>query len=492
VSDIGLRTTVFQVALKSTLIFLFVRGIQVASGVVRNKVGALLLGPFGIGIFGIYMNSINLVQKISSLGISEVAMRDISEVRDLESDVSTTDIISIVKTLSVITGFAGLLLMVSISPLLSIFYFDSHDYIVDFILISFVVFFNIVSEGNFAILKGLREIKYFSRANIILSLLSCLLVGPFYYYFGLSGIVRLMLVTSAATFLTGRFYLGRLGLTSRKIRLSDFKPRIFSMLRIGLSVVFVSCLGLLFEMVVISYLASNLGANTVGYYFAGYSVVVTYFGLIMNSIGVDFYPRISSKLNDVSYLRTELNEQSKIGLLMVYPLVILLIYFSHDIIELLFNINFALASRFVDFAVFGAVLMIVSNNSGMLIIAKKLSKVYIVISILHRAFLLVIYFVLFEQYSFIGLGIGYAVNGLLQLTIYEIVTLKYFSIRHNRENYLLLLCIFLSACFTFFLRSLDQDTAINCDLYFLLFFLSVATYCIYTILKENRSIHLSR
>ena len=122
----------------------------------------------------------------------------------------------------------------------------------------------------------------------------------------------------------------------------------------------------------------------------------------------------------------ELNEQSKVGLLLVLPLSILLSYFSEDVVRLFFNSEFVSASEFIDFALLGAIFTVMSNNSGMLIIAKKVSKLYTTISIFHRSILLVIYYVCYQKYGLAGLGLGYLFNGLFQFLLYEIVLFYYF------------------------------------------------------------------
>ena len=480
-----LPKTIFQTAFRSTLIFLMVRLIQVISGVVRNKFGAVFLGPFGIGLFGIYMNSINLIQKISSLGISEVAMRDISEIKEHKSEKDTQNIMSIVKILSKYTGLLGLIIMILFSPILSKLNFGSYDYTLEFILISIIIFFNILNEGNLSILKGLRKIKYLAYANSVVSFIGAILVIPFYFYLGVAGIIPLLIIISISSYLVGNFYLNKFFKKNRKVNLKDFKQIIFSMIKIGLAVVSVSFLGFLFEMLVISYLTINSGTDTVGYYFAGYSIVITYFGLIINSIVVDFYPRISSKLNNINYLTSELNEQTRIGLILILPLSILLCYLSQDIVKVLFNSEFILASKFIDFAILGSIFMVVSNNSGMVIIAKKMSKIYTYISIIHRLLLLIIYYFLYQTYGFIGLGLGYLFNGLLQFIFYELILFKYLSIRHSKQNYLLLFIVLISSIFMLILKSNFSFIHGHSDLIFLIYFIISSAYSLKFINDKN-------
>jgi len=252
------------------------------------------------------------------------------------------------------------------------------------------------------------------------------------------------------------------------------------MIKIGLAVVFASFLGFFFELVIFGFLNQNSGTEAAGSYFAGYTIIFAYFGLILNSIVVDYFPRISSKIDDLGYVINELNEQSKIGLIIILPLSLILAFFSDFIVSLLFSIEFVEASNFIDYAIMGSIFIVLSNNLGMIIIAKKLSKPYTLITLIHRLLLLILYIVLFNSFGFTGLGIGYCLNGLLQFLFYEFFLFKYHDIRHDKYNYLLLLFTIISTVFVLILKNNILFNENYSNIAFALFF----TMCSFISLKK--------
>ena len=64
---------------KSTFLFSFVQVIRILVGVVKNKVVAILLGAEGMGIMSIFQNAMNFIKTGAGLGISQSAVKDISE-----------------------------------------------------------------------------------------------------------------------------------------------------------------------------------------------------------------------------------------------------------------------------------------------------------------------------------------------------------------------------------------------------------------------------
>ena len=53
--------------------------INTAISMVRTKIIALLIGPTGVGLFGIYTNLVTLFEGIIGLGIKDSAIKSISQ-----------------------------------------------------------------------------------------------------------------------------------------------------------------------------------------------------------------------------------------------------------------------------------------------------------------------------------------------------------------------------------------------------------------------------
>ena len=69
----------YDVIFKSTFLFAFVQAFSIIVKVVLNKVAAITLGSQGIGIIGLFTSAIGMLKTGTSLGISQSAVRDISE-----------------------------------------------------------------------------------------------------------------------------------------------------------------------------------------------------------------------------------------------------------------------------------------------------------------------------------------------------------------------------------------------------------------------------
>ena len=101
---------------KKSFLFGFVQVFNILVKVITNNIVAILLGAEGMGIISLFNTTISLLKSGASLGISQSAVRDISEasqsanVRRLSRNISTThDVI-------IITSLLGKVITVILSP----------------------------------------------------------------------------------------------------------------------------------------------------------------------------------------------------------------------------------------------------------------------------------------------------------------------------------------------------------------------------------------
>ena len=114
--------------LKSSSIIGGAQGINYLIGMVRIKVVAVLLGPSGVGLVGLYMSATDMVGTFAKLGVNESGVREVAEAH------SSTDLdrisrsVKTLRRLSWITGIFGWILTAVLSYPLSIWAFGSGEH----------------------------------------------------------------------------------------------------------------------------------------------------------------------------------------------------------------------------------------------------------------------------------------------------------------------------------------------------------------------------
>lgn len=418
---------------KSTFLFSFVQVIRILVGVIKNKIVAILLGAEGMGIMSIFMNAMNFIKTGAGLGISQSAVKDISEANASEDNGKISRTISIVLRVVMLTSLLGAAVTVFLSPFLSNWGFGDNKYTISFIFLGIAVFFEVFVENQLAILKGMRQLRSLAKASIWGSLIGLLTGVPLYYLFGVKGIVPSFIVTAFTIFLVTRYYVNQVRYDRINIPLKQVFRDSSSMVKMGISLMLVSLIGTLFALIIAAYLRSHGGLNIVGYYNAGEVIVGSYIGVIITAMSTDYYPRISAVNNDNKKLTEEVNSQSEVGLLMAFPLVIIFVFFSPLFVNILYTEEFQETINYTDFAIIGSVIIICSNCMGMILLAKQASSIFLVSVIGQRILCLTAFILLYNAYGLRGLGYAYIFLGLLHIVLMSLIMKVKYGIQFNKR-----------------------------------------------------------
>src|SRR4051794_30078087 len=89
--------------------------LTIAIGIVRTKAMALLLGPAGLGLFGLYGSIADLAFSIAGVGINSSGVRQIAEAVGSNDTERIARTIVVLRRMSVLLGLFGALLLVLFS-----------------------------------------------------------------------------------------------------------------------------------------------------------------------------------------------------------------------------------------------------------------------------------------------------------------------------------------------------------------------------------------
>lgn len=440
---------------KSTFLFAFVRVFQMLIGIVRNKLVAVILGPSGIGILQIYEKTTELIKKGAGLGISQSALRDLSVAKNTGDEKKFSATYTAVRRINIFTGSLGVLVTLALSPFLSKWTCGDTDHAFAYICLSSLVFFNIVSEIQLSILKGVRFQRALAYASIIGSLCGLFISVPIYYFWNETGIVPAMIIQSVANCIVTNAFVKRIKYIQYPQTFKETIALSKPMVKVGIVLVFVGVLDSLFAVILSSFLRGNGGFDTVGFYQAGHTLIHSYFGIIVTSLAMDYYPRVSAVNHDNKKVEGEYNKQAQIGLLFILPLATIFIFFAPFIINLLYTSEFSHVIDFVDYAIIGAVFAVISECLRIILVAKQVAKLYATISLLLKACMLPVYMGLFYYIGLLGLGIAYMVDNVIQVLTYSVLNYKRYKIIINKDALVLLFASVGSITLMHFIREIE-------------------------------------
>lgn len=429
---------------KSTFLFSFVQIVHIVTKVIINKFVAILLGAEGLGIISLYNSAINMLKSGCGLGIKQSAVRDVAEANEGKNIKRISEIISVTNKVVVLTALLGFVITILGSPFFSKYSFGSLSFTVSFLILSVAVALNIYAEGQMAIITGMRRLRDLAKANIIGSIVGLVTSVPLYYFWGKDGIVPSLVITALCLFLVTKFYVKKIEISQVSLTFRDSLKKATPMVQMGSVLMLAGFAGMVFELLVSSFIRYEGGFETVGYYQAGVTIISGYFGIVLSAMTTDYYPRICGVNSNDGLLKVELNKQVASGIILIYPLAVVFVYLAPHFIAFLYSADFEISTQYTDIAIFGTVLILVSNCMGMIFMAKMASKLYLLLVLLIICVQLCFYIPLYHYLGLRGLGISYIMNGLISLAVYGVFLYKKYHIYIERRNLGLLLVVFVT------------------------------------------------
>ena len=471
---------------KTTFLFGFVQVFNILVKVGINKIVALLLGANGMGIIGLFNTAIGTIKTGAGLGVSQSAVRDISEANACNDSKRFSRIISLTNRIIIFTSLLGVILTIALSPALSQWQFGNHKYTVAFIWLSIVVGTNILSEGQLAILKGMRQLRALAKASMIGSVVGLLSAVPFYYFFGEGGVVPSLIITAFASLFFSNMYVRRIKYETTKLSFREVVKEGSPMVKMGVALMLVSFIGSVFDMIVASFISRQGSLADVGFYNAGATIISGYFGIIITAMSTDYYPRISAVHNDNEKLTEEMNRQSETGLIMIFPLVVLFVFLSPFFVNMLYSSEFAATNDYTDYAMIGTVIIIVSNCMGMILLAKQASNIFVLSVLGQRLILIAVYLLGYKYLGLKGLGFAHIGTGVVHILFMTVILNRFYRIRLAGRVYRLLLLIITATVVTVFARTIS-DVVMK----YLIGSALLIFSCVYTLLYMKNKMNLN-
>ncbi len=298
-------------------------------GLLRVKTIALLVGPAGVGIFGIYSSAITLVGAVSDFGVSASAVREIARANVTEDRQEVARTFHLLRRICLATGLLGWGLTVAFRDQISSFMTGSTDYATVIALLGSTLLLTAFNTGQIALMQGLRRIGDVARANLFGALIGSLAAVALIFVMGENGIAPAIFATSLLT----------LGCSSWFARRADLPPcppvtwrqaweKFRSIAGLGLALMWTAILTAGLDMLVRSVIMRELGLEAAGIFQAAWTLTGVLANVVVSAMATDFYPRLMSVIHDKALAAKSVDQQTEIGVVLALPGLLFLAAFA--------------------------------------------------------------------------------------------------------------------------------------------------------------------
>lgn len=395
--------------------------VKMITGLISNKVLALILGPSGIAITSQFLNFISIVTTFSTSATQNGVIKYISEEKgdDIKQKIAHHAI-----TITIISSILLSIFVIATHTFWNQFIFSETGY--DFIIILFglLIVLNGLNTTFISILNGYQEYKKLIKVNIITSLMSLVITLFLVYFYNLIGALISISILQSIVFVY-TFYALRNEKWLRSFSLnSTFEKKITLNLFSYSGIALVSLFALpIAQLVVRNHIIQEQNITVAGLWDALNKVSGMVQMFIASTLGMYFFP----KLSELTIKKDIINETLKIIkiiILFFFFIIVATLLFHDFIITTLFSSKFTAVSHYLALQIVGDFLKMISWVFAYITLAKAKFKLFLFLEIAYiLCFYGANYFLVQEGnlglvFAYIG---SYSINLLLTFFVFQLI-----------------------------------------------------------------------
>lgn len=425
---------------KAIVLFGGAQIITILAALIRSKVAAVTVGAMGVGLTALYQSITGLITNICNLGLSD------SGVQVLSKNVSTNNTsliqhtIGMLRLWGVITGLAAMLLTIIASPLLCKLYFGdymSHWHSV--MVLSIVPLCTIITGIEMVVLKSLQQTRKLTISIIASSIISIIISVPLYIMMGWNGIVFILLFTAILS--TGvtitLSYSTNSTLPDISLLRGGFsnlwkESRGIIMLGITLVITGIGSMGA--DLLLQTYITAVSTLTFVGFYKAGYQMAITYPSMVFTAVNNDYYPRLSTLVNNTPERNILATRQTITLLVIVTPCILLFIALLPWIIPFLLSDEFSIIVPMVRIGAASVILRCISIPLCYMPLALGRKWDFVIMELVSYAGLIVCVICGCKLGNLSGIGYGILASNFIDLIYGYILCNRKYGFRYTHAR----------------------------------------------------------
>ena len=423
-------TSSYSQILKSSSIIGGAQGINYLISMLRVKLVAVLLGPAGIGLVGLYVSATELVGTISGLGISTSGVREVAEAHGTGKAEHIARTVKTLRRACWVTGFLGWMLCAALSYPLSVWTFGSGERTWAIVVLGATILITAVSGGQSALIQGTRRIGDLARMGIIGALTGTIIAVGLYAWLGQTGIVPVLIVTAACNLGFSWWFARKIPVASVSLTWPETFGNSKQLVSLGLAFMYGALLSATLNLFIRGLIVRELGLDANGIYQAAWGISGMFAGFILGAMGTDYYPRLTAVAHDNDQVNRLVNEQIEVGALLALPGLLGTLAFAPWLMHIFYSAKFLSGAELLPYAAVGVFGQVITYPLGFVQRAKGKTG-WIFISQTHVNFLnFVLALVMIPPFGIVAAAWAFA------LTTY-IHGLVVFGIAHRLSNFAL-------------------------------------------------------
>lgn len=419
----------YKSILANTTLFGSIGALKIAINIIQTKIIAIILGPSGIGLIDLINSISNTIGTFVNLGIGTTGVKEIS-ISENNSKIEIAYTIKVIRIIVICSSIIGLILFMTLFPILSNFKIFNNNYIM-IIIIGFSLMFNQIAAGYFTILQGLQKFKFLAKISIISTIINLAVSYFIYLILEVNGIAIVFLLNSVFSVIISYIFYKKLKINNLKLKKKYLFCKTKKLLSFGFILTLTGLIPLLFSYFFKIIIAKE-GIQILGLYTAGYAIVNMYSNVVFTSMSSDYLPRLSNVINIKEKYIEVVNKQSEIAIIIFSPIILFFIVYSKALIKILYSSKFETIDSLLILISLGTFFKMLSYPIATILIAKGEKRTFFINELFYNIYNFIIGVIFFKKYGLIGLGLSFILSYLFYFIQVYLLTNRLYNFSFNR------------------------------------------------------------
>jgi PST family polysaccharide transporter len=348
--------------------------IAVVAGIAKNKIMALLLGPAGVGLFGLLQSVLATAGTVAGMGIASSGVRQVAACAEEPEQLSRTR--GALWWSSLGLGAAGALAMLLFGEEIGRLAMGKAGYGTEMAWLGIGVAATVLTGTQIALLNGLHRLKDLAWINIAGALGGLLAAGVAVGLWQSQGVLAAVIAAPLASLAVSWWCTARVAAGRQPVSRSELSEPTRQLFRLGFMLMLSGLVTTGMQLAVRSLVARKLGLEAAGHFQAAWGISMSYMGLVLGSMGTDYYPRLSAAAADDQASRTMMNEQIEVVLLLIGPVILGMLSLAPQVVGLLYSSAFTDTVAILRWQILGDLLKVVSWPIGFILLAHGMGRTF--------------------------------------------------------------------------------------------------------------------
>jgi enterobacterial common antigen flippase len=196
------------------------------------------------------------------------------------------------------------------------------------------------------------------------------------YVYGKAGVVPSLVAAAAMGIAVSWWYSRKIHVERVPMRMADISSEVSALLKLGVVFMASGFMSMAVAYLVRIIVLRKIGEDAAGYYQSAWTLGGLYVGFILQAMGADFYPRLTSVAHDHVECNRLVNEQAEVGLLLAGPGILGTLTFAPLVIQVFYSAKFGPAVEILRWICLGMILRVATWPMGFIPVAKGSRQVF--------------------------------------------------------------------------------------------------------------------